>query len=117
PARYADSRDQPTFDNRSRNTGPRQAGTTWKIQIAGRGEIPVTATTAVLNVTAVNPQAAGHFTIYPCTDEVPTASHVNYTAGDVRANEVIAKLDPAGHVCIYTHATTHILIDATSHNG
>ncbi|TDT15293.1 CSLREA domain-containing protein [Ilumatobacter fluminis] len=117
PTRYGDTRNQPTFDDQHRNTGPIPAGTSWKVPIAGRGAIPASATTAVLNVTAVNPQAAGHLTVYPCTDEVPNASHVNYTAGDVRANEVIAKLDPAGHVCIYTHATTHILIDATSHNG
>ena len=70
-----------------------------------------------MNVTAVNPQAAGHLTVYPCTAEVPNASHVNYTPGDVRANEVIAKLSPTGHICIHTHATTDLIVDVTGHNG
>ena len=117
PSRYGDTRSQPTFDNQYRDTGPIPAGTTWKVKVAGRGSVPATATTAVLNVTAVAPQAAGHLTVYPCTDGVPNASHVNYTPGDVRANEVIAKLDPTGHICVYTHATTHLVIDTTGHNG
>ena len=117
PTRHGDTRDEPTFDGTFRNTGPIPGGTSWTVQIAGRGAIPASATTAVLNVTAVGPQGPGHLTVYPCTDEVPNASHVNYTPGDVRANEVIAKLSPTGQVCVYTHATTHILLDATSHNG
>ena len=117
PTRYGDTRDQDTFDGRFRATGPIDAGTTWKIPIAGRGSVPSGATTAVLNVTAVKPSGAGHLTVYPCTAEVPNASHVNYTPGDVRANEVIAKLSPTGHICVHTHATTHIIVDVTGHNG
>jgi hypothetical protein len=113
PERYADSRNQPTFDGNYRNTGPIAGGTSWKIKIAGRGTIPASATTAVINVTAVAPQAAGHLTVYPCTADVPNASHVNYQPGDVRPNEVIAKLSDDGYICVYTHATTHLILDVT----
>jgi hypothetical protein len=47
---------------------------------------------------------------------VPNASHVNYTPGDVRANEVIAKLGADGTICVYTYATTHIIADITGHS-
>jgi hypothetical protein len=116
PTRYADSRPDTTFDGAHRDTGPRPAGSTWKVQIAGRGTIPADATTAVINVTAIAPDDAGHLTVYPCTPSVPNASHVNYAPGDVRANEVIAKLATDGTICIYTHATTHIAADITGHN-
>ena len=117
PSRYGDTRDQDTFDGRFRDIGPVPGGTTWKVPIAGRGTIPSSATSAILNVTAVKPSGAGHLTVYPCTAELPNASHVNYVPGDVRANEVIAKLDGDGNVCIHTHATTHVIVDVTGHNG
>lgn len=117
PVRYGDTRDEDTFDGRFRDTGPIAGGTSWEVPIAGRGDVPDDATLAVLNVTAVRPAGAGHLTVYPCTPEVPNASHVNYVPGGVRPNEVIAKLDDDGNVCVYTHATTHLLIDVTGHDG
>jgi hypothetical protein len=117
PVRYGDTRDQDTFDGRYRDTGPVAAGSSWKVAIAGRGDVPASAGLAVLNVTAVRPGAAGHLTVFPCTAEVPNASHVNYVPGDVRPNEVIAKLDDDGNVCVYTHATTDLIIDVTGHDG
>ena len=116
PVRYADSRAEPTFDDGYRAVGPIAGGTSWKVKIAGRGDVPADASLAVLNVTAVTPAAAGHLTVYPCLPSVPNASHVNYLPGDVRPNEVIAKLDDDGFVCVYTHATAHLLIDVTGHD-
>jgi hypothetical protein len=115
PARYADSRPEPTFDNQYRDTGERPAGTIWEVPIAGRGKIPAAATSAVLNVTAVAPADFGHITVYPCTPTVPTASSINYAPGQVRPNELIAKLSPTGTICIYTHATTHLIVDAVGY--
>jgi hypothetical protein len=116
PTRYADSRPDTTFDSQYRDTGTRPAGSTWRIQIAGRGNIPTDATTAIINITAIAPDNYGHLTVYPCTPTVPNASHVNYTPGDVRANEIITKLAADGSICIYTHTTTHIAADITGHN-
>ena len=82
-----------------------------KVQIAGRGGVLTDASAAVLNVTAVLPDAPGYLTVYPCTPEPPNASNVNYDAGSIVANGVTAKLDANGDVCIYTHARTHILVD------
>jgi len=36
---------------------------------------------------------------------------VNYTAGSTATNSVVAKLDPAGGVCVFTHAAAHIVVD------
>ncbi len=42
----------------------------------------------VLNVTAVNPSAAGFVTVFPCGGSPPLASNLNYVAGAVVANQV-----------------------------
>ena len=114
PARYADSRDQPTFDDTFRNTGQRAGGTVWEIPIAGRGNVPTTATAAVVNLTVAGATANGWAAAYPCGD-LPATSSVNYGPGIVRPNELITKLSPTGTVCIYTDATTHVIADVVGY--
>ncbi len=113
PARHADSRDAATFDNRSRATGQRAAGTSWEIDIAGRGVVPEDASLVVANVTIAGAPTGGFATVYPCTDTVPNASHVNYAASAPRPNEVITKLSPTGTICVFTSSTAHVIVDIT----
>ncbi|TDT17546.1 ELWxxDGT repeat protein [Ilumatobacter fluminis] len=110
PARYADSRPQDTFDGTFSDVGPIVGGTEWEIRIGGRGEVPANAVAAVVNLTMVGPAANGHATIHPCDDR-PTASHVNYGPGEVVPNGAIARLSDRGSICVYTHATSHVLVD------
>ena len=73
--------------------------------------IPVTATAAAFNVTIVNPQAAGFATVWPCSADRPLASNLNFAAGDVVANNVIAPIDSNGQVCFYTNVASDIIVD------
>ena len=41
--------------------------------------------------------------------------NVNYSAGDVVPNAVLAKVGSGGKVCIYTKATSHILADVNGY--
>lgn len=95
----------------SRKTAIRPAGSAWKVKVAGLTGVPADATTVVLNVTAVNPQAAGHLTVYPCGSPRPATSNINYVAGQIIPNLVLAKVGTNGRVCIYTKATSHIVVD------
>lgn len=57
--------------------------------------IPSTALALVVNVTAVNPSGTGHFTAYGSgvpNDPVPSASTVNFSPGQTRANNAILQL-------------------------
>lgn len=114
PARFADSRNLPTFDNAHRNTGRRQGGTSWEIPVAGRGDVPAAATAAVINLTVLNGVAPGFATVYPC-GELPRASSVNYVPGAVEPNEVIAKLSPTGTVCVHTLTAADVIVDVSGH--
>ena len=42
----------------------------------------------------------------------PDTSNLNYRAGDSVANFVIVEPDADGAVCVYTHAATHVVVDA-----
>ena len=70
---------------------------------------PVTA--AVLNVTATEWEVPGFVTVYPCDSKRPTASNVNPETGLVSSNSATAATDSNGTVCLYTHKTTHIVVD------
>ena len=113
PARLLDSRNAPTIDGQSTNTGPLRAGTTTQLTIGGRAGIPTTATSATLNVTAVNPTAPGFITVFPCGQPQPTTSNLNYTTGDTIPNAVLTSIGTAGTICLYTSATTHLIVDAS----
>ena len=80
--------------------------------IPGRGGVDASAIAATLNLTTVAPITAGFLTIFPCGTQ-PKASGINYTAGAVVNNEIIAKLSPTGDICIFASAETHLVIDAT----
>lgn len=73
------------------------------------------STMVLLNMTAVYPDGPGFLTVYPCGAALPTASNVNYRAGDVVANSVLAPVGADGEVCVYSHATTHLVVDVVGH--
>lgn len=109
PARILDTR-QPIGVPVAAKLG---AGQTLTLQVAGRGEVPASGVDAVtMNVTVTEPDGPGFATVYPCDQPRPTASNLNYTAGQNVPNLVTVKLSSAGTVCLYTMAPTHLVADA-----
>jgi CubicO group peptidase (beta-lactamase class C family) len=74
-------------------------------------QLPITATAAALNVTVVNPLGAGFATVWPCGVTRPLASNMNFVAGQVVANNVVAPIGNDGTVCLYSSATTDVIVD------
>lgn len=58
----------------------------------------------VLNVAATNTTAGSFTTVYPSGNGLPTASDLNYVAGQTVPNAVIVKVGSDGRVLIYNHA-------------
>ncbi len=98
------------FDSRS-SGGARTPDSVTEVQVAGLGGVPTQARTAVLNITAVQAASAGFMTVFPCGTAVPTASNLNYAAGQTIANAVVAKIGDGGRVCVYTSSAAHLLVD------
>ena len=90
------------LDTRSGNGAPAGAvagGHTVALQVEGRGGVPAAGVSAVLlNVTVTSPTATGFITVYADGTALPTASNVNYVAGQTVANLVVAPLSSTGKV-------------------
>jgi hypothetical protein len=89
------------------------AGSTLELQVTGVAGVPLGADAVVLNMTAVNAQAPGFATVYPCGRSRPEASNLNYAAGQTIPNLVIAQPGAGGKVCIYSYATIDVLADVS----
>jgi hypothetical protein len=82
-----------------------------RVKIAGAAGVPASGVDAVsLNVTVVDPVGSGFVTVYPCGDR-PLTSSLNYVAGEVTPNAVIAPVSPDGEVCFFSSAGAHLLAD------
>jgi hypothetical protein len=82
-----------------------RGGSTIDLQVAGRGGVPAAGATAVvLNVTAVNPSAAGFVTVWPSGEPRPNVSNLNYDTRRDVPNLVVCKLGGGGRVSIFADA-------------
>ena len=105
PARILDTRT-------STQVGP---GQTLDVQVTGKGLVPSIGVSAVvLNVTATNPTASSYLTVFPTGATRPTASNLNFVAGQTVPNRVVVKVGTAGKVSIYNlTGSTDVVADVS----
>lgn len=90
-------------------------GGTMTVQVAGLAGVPANAIAAVLNVTATNTTSTGYLTVFPGGTR-PTASNLNWGAGNTVANLVVAQLNSGGAVTLYNSAgSTDVVIDVSGY--
>jgi hypothetical protein len=113
PTRLADTRiGGPTIDARFSGYRAVHEDSVFNVAIAGRPGIPADAAAVALNVTATGPSAASHLTVYPAGEARPTASNVNFAAGQTVANVVIVPVGNNGQVSIYQRfGDVHVVVD------
>jgi hypothetical protein len=110
PARITDTRSGSRYPNEGDTLG---AGGTLSVQVTGVGGIPADATAGVLNVTATDTMDGSYFTVYPTGGAMPTASDVNWTAGQTVPNLTVATLSSGGWVTVYSYAgKADLVVDA-----
>jgi hypothetical protein len=118
PTRLLDTRASGvTIDGVAQAGGKVPSGSSFEVQIAGRGGVAADATSAVINITAVNPEAVGFVTVHPCVSPRPLASSLNYVAGVNGGNEIITQLSATGTICVYTDARTHLTADVVAYTN
>ncbi len=103
PARLIDTRPTPVA-----------AGGFIEIPVVDRVGVPVGAKAVVANVTVVGSVTPGFVTVFPC-GTLPVTASVNYAAGEAVGNEVIAKLSPAGSICVYAHSAVNVVVDVAGY--
>ncbi|WP_329496733.1 right-handed parallel beta-helix repeat-containing protein [Kitasatospora herbaricolor] len=98
-------------------------------QVPGRSSIPVQIagatpglpnggiTAVALNVTVTNPRQDGHLIVYPSGQALPTASNVNFTAGQTVANSVVVPVGADGRIQVFNGAWagTDVIVDVVGY--
>ena len=79
--------------------------------------VPANATAVVLNVTVVNPLAAGYLTAYPTGATQPFASNIDYVAGQVVPNLVEVGVGTSGDVSLFSSAGTDVVVDVEGYTA
>jgi pseudomonalisin len=104
------------FDTRGGT--PLSSGATL-FQIAGQCGIPAGAKAVSANLTIVLPLAPGFLTVYPGHAQLPLASTLDFSAGQVRANNAVLSLagDGSGTINVYLGSTANadLLLDVNGY--
>ncbi|MGZ4738423.1 MAG: carboxylesterase family protein [Ilumatobacteraceae bacterium] len=69
------------------------------------------AAAVALNLTVTESDEDGYATAYPCGQDPPVASNVDFLAGQIVPNSVIAKPGTDGQVCVVTSVAAHLVVD------
>jgi len=75
--------------------------------------VPADATAIAINLAAVNPSANGFFTVWPCSQPMPTAASINYRAGVTISNSAVAPIGSGGSICVFSSAAADVVIDTS----
>jgi hypothetical protein len=106
PTRVLDTR-----DGTGGHLGRVASGGIVSLQVRGQNGVPASGPgSVVLNLTAVNPSAAGYVTAYPDGASRPNTSSLNFTAGQTIPNLVIAPIGSDGKVDLYNSGGTVDLV-------
>jgi hypothetical protein len=112
PRRILDTRDA----TRGGVSAPLGRRRTVSQRVAGVGGVPADARAVAVNVTAVEPTAPGFLTLWPSGRTRPQASTVNFPAGAVVGNFVLAEVGTDGRVELYNHdGDTHAVFDVVGY--
>jgi hypothetical protein len=117
PGRLLDSREgQSTVDGQFAGIGVRAANSVTELLVGGRGGVPADADAVVLNVTVTGAEGSGFITVFPCGEALPTASNLNFQAGDTVPNAVVVKVGAGGMVCLFAaESATHLIADVNGY--
>jgi hypothetical protein len=131
PVRVCDTRPVSTFSpanqcntDSSAPNGPIGAGAFKTINVAngqdsGAGSfgVPTNATAVILNVTVVNPAAAGFLTVFPAGTSQPNASNLNFATGETVPNLVEIGVGSGGNISFFSSSATDLLVDVEGYSA
>jgi hypothetical protein len=102
----------------TRSSGPVAAHHAAVLTVAGHGGVPAAGVSAViLNVTETQPQRSGYLTVWADGAPQPTASNLNFVAGQTVPNLVLAPVGADGKVDIYdgSSGSVQMIVDVAGY--
>ena len=121
PGAFVSLSPERVLDTRIGNGAPQTAVPAYgtiDLQVAGRAGVPASGVSAVvLNVTVTGPSAGGFLTVYPSGTSQPTASNLNFTAGQSIPNLVTVKFGTGGKIKLTNNSagTVHLIGDVAGY--
>lgn len=107
PVRYLDSR-----TSAGGWSAKLAAGSPRDLTVAGIGNIPPTATAAVMNITVTDASAGSYLSVWPTGSAKPSASTINFGQGQTIANLATVPIGADGQVRFAnTVGTAHVIAD------
>jgi plastocyanin len=80
--------------------------------------LPAGTTAVAINVTVTNPTAGSYLSVYPGGGSRPTASNLNFTAGQTIPNLVLVRLGPGDTVTFYNSVgTVNVIADLVGYHS
>lgn len=74
------------------------------------------AAAVMLNIAAPIPTVGGFLTVYPYGTTRPLASNLDYFAGELKNNEIVAKsANGSWDITVYAHGSTHVVGDVVGY--
>jgi len=114
PARIVDSRPAP--ETVGPFATPWTAGLSRDVPVTGVGGVPVGADAVVLNVTVTGTTAGSFLTLWPKGATKPTASNLNWSAGQTIPNAVTVKLGTGGQISVFNNSgNVNVIIDVVGY--
>lgn len=99
----------------TRGGSPLAAGIQATLPAAGSCGIPAEARALTVNVTVVDPSAAGDLVVFPSGAPPPPANTVSFRPSSTRAGSAIVALGVAGEIDAWSTSTTHLVVDVTGY--
>lgn len=117
PQRIADTRPDSGSPNAGQTLGPSGS---LSIQVTGAGGVPSSSSdveAVLLNVTVTDTTAASYLTVYPEGGTEPTASNLNWVAGETVANRVVVPINSStGQVTVFNSAgAADVVVDVAGY--
>ncbi len=82
------------------------------VTVRGAAGVPSDADAVMLNVTVTDTTASSYLNAWPAGQPRPTASNLNWPAGDTRANLVVTKIGAGGAISIFNlSGSAHVVAD------
>ncbi len=84
-----------------------------QVQVAGRAGVPAAVAAVVVNVTVTSPTQGGYITAYADGAGRPTASNLNFSAGQTVPNLVVVPVGANGRIRLFNGSpgTVHLIAD------
>ena len=76
--------------------------------VAGIANVPLSSVAAELNVTAIPEKTGGYLTVYPTGTSRPLASNVNFSSGNIIANQAVVQIGSSGMVSVYNSSSSPV---------